>query len=321
MSESPLESLPAPPTHELPWRDVAVVAGITVLAFVLAAHFQFNEGLYALTRHWEYFQIDELPAGMLVLSIGLIWLSWRRYRHASRELQARRIVEARLAGALTENRRLTHESLRIQEVERKHLARELHDELGQYLNAIKLDAVSIRDGGETGPAAEAARAIIRNVDHVHVVVSDMIGRLRPVGLDELGLAAAVEHCIDQWRQRLPDTRFSWSSRGDFNGLSEAATLTLYRLIQEGLTNIYKHANATQAEITLERIPPTQGGIDELWLTIADDGCGMDTSVRRSRFGLSGMRERVEMSGGTFVLSSTPGQGLRFTVRLPANGEQ
>jgi two-component system sensor histidine kinase UhpB len=321
MSESPLESLPTPPAHELPWRDAAVVAGITVLVVLLAAHFQFNEALYALTRHWEYFQIDELPAGMLVLSIGLIWLSWRRYRYASRELQARRVAETRLACALSENRRLTQENLRIQEIERKHLARELHDELGQYLNAIKLDAVSIRDGGDTGAAADAARAIIRNVDHVHVAVSDMIGRLRPVGLDELGLAAAVEHCIDQWRQRLPDTRFSWSSRGDFNGLSEAATLTLYRLIQEGLTNIYKHAHATQAEITLERIPSAQGGIDELCLTVADDGCGMDIGARPSRFGLSGMRERVQMSGGSFVLASAPGQGLTLTVRLPASGEQ
>jgi two-component system, NarL family, sensor histidine kinase UhpB len=322
MSESPLESLPTPPARELPWRDAAIVTGITVLAFVLSAHFQFNEALYALTRHWEYFQVDELPAGMLVLSICLIWLSWRRYRHASRELQARRVAEGRLAGALIENRRLAQENLRIQEVERKHLARELHDELGQYLNAIKLDAVSLSDGGDPDmrSTAETSRAIIRNVDHVHVAVSDMIGRLRPVGLDELGLVAAVEHCIDQWRQRLPDTRFSLTARGNFEGLSETATLTVFRLIQEGLTNIYKHANATQAEITLERNPSAPDGNDELWLTVADDGCGMDTNSRRSRFGLSGMRERVEMSGGSFVLMSEPGQGLRFTVRLPANGE-
>ena len=323
MSESPLESplelLPTPTARELPWRDAAVVAGITLLAFVLAAHFQFDEALYAVTRHWEYLQADEMPIGLFVLSVCLVWLSWKRYRQARRELHARRIAEGRLAAAMTENRRLAQENLRIQEVERKHLARELHDELGQYLNAIKLDAVSISDGGDRDLrfTVEAARAIIRNVDHVHVAVSDMIGRLRPVGLDELGLVAAIEHCIDQWRQRLPDTKFSLSARGKFEGLGEAATLTVFRLIQEGLTNIHKHAKATQADISLERNPSTPNGTDELWLTVADDGCGMDTHSRRSRFGLSGMRERVEMSGGSFVLVSAPGQGLRFTARLPA----
>ena len=84
---------------------------------------------------------------MLVLSICLMWLSWRRYAHAHRELNARRIAEQGLGEVLAENRELAQQNLRIQEAERKHLARELHDELGQYLNAIKLDAVSICESG------------------------------------------------------------------------------------------------------------------------------------------------------------------------------
>jgi two-component system sensor histidine kinase UhpB len=322
MRESPMKSLPTPAARALAWRDVAAVAGVTVLAFVLSAHYQFTEALYALTRHWEYFQVDELPVGMFVLSVGLIWLSWKRYRDANRELEARRIAEARLEAVLSENRRLARENLRIQEIERKHLARELHDELGQYLNAIKLDAVSIRDGGS--PVAcfsrDASQSIIRAVDHVHGAVSGMIGRLRPVGLDELGLVAAIEHCVDEWRQRLPATRFSLSAGGNFDDLSESLTLTVYRLIQEGLTNISKHAHAAEARIALERIPGRQGAGDELRLSVADDGCGMDLGERRSRFGLSGMRERVEMSGGTFELASAPGRGLRFSVCLPAGGD-
>jgi signal transduction histidine kinase len=322
MSESPLESLPTPPARALAWRDVAAVAGVTVLVFVLSAHFQLTEALYAMTRHWEYFQVDELPVGMFVLSLGLIWLSWKRYRDANRELEARRIAEAKLEAVLSENRRLARENLRIQEVERKHLARELHDELGQYLNAIKLDAVSIRDGGAVvaGTAEDASQSIIRAVDHVHGAVSGMIGRLRPVGLDELGLVAAIEHCVDEWRQRLPGTRFTLSAGGPFDDLSESLTLTVYRLIQEGLTNISKHAHATEARVALERIRGTPGAGDELRLSVADDGCGMDLDSHRSRFGLSGMRERVEMSGGTFELASAPGGGLRFSVRLPAGAD-
>ena len=318
MRESPMESLSTPPVRAVAWRDIAAVAGVTLLAFLLSAHFQFTETLYALTRHWEYFQVDELPVGMFVLSLGLIWLSWKRYRDANRELEARRIAEARLEAVLSENRRLARENLRIQEVERKHLARELHDELGQYLNAIKLDAVSIRDDGApvAGFSRDASQSIIRAVDHVHAAVSGMIGRLRPVGLDELGLVAAIEHCVDEWRQRLPGTRFILSTGGTFDDLSESLTLTVYRLIQEGLTNISKHAHATEAQVALERMSETQGGGNELRLNVADDGCGMDLSSRRSRFGLSGMRERVEMSGGTFELASAPGRGLRFSVRLP-----
>jgi signal transduction histidine kinase len=224
---------------------------------------------------------------------------------------------------LLENRRLAQENLRIQEVERKHLARELHDELGQYLNAIKLDAVAIRENGSGDPesSTEAALAIIATVDHVQHAVGDMISRLRPVALDELGLAAALEHCVDHWRQRVLTTRFVLNVAGNFDDLSEPMNLTLYRLVQEGLTNIHKHANAQRATITLERIRAAGRDQDELCLAVDDDGCGMETSARSSRFGLSGMRERVEMAGGTFVLRTAAGRGLRFEAHLPVNGER
>jgi two-component system sensor histidine kinase UhpB len=321
MIESNVQIPTAKTPQEFPWLDVAVVIGITAFTLMLSAHFELNEALYSLTRRWEHFQVDELPLGMLVLSICLIWLSWRRYQHARRELRARRIAEARLAHVLVENRKLTQENLRIQEVERKHLARELHDELGQYLNAIKLDAVSICESGASNSefSTSASLAIIRSVDHVHATVSGMIGRLRPAGLDELGLAAAIEHCVDQWRQRLPEIHFVLSIEGTFDDLSESLTLTVYRLIQEGLTNVYKHAGAGRVAVTLIRGEAATSGTDDLRLTVADDGCGMETSARISRFGLSGMRERVEMAGGTFSLESAPGRGLKFEARLPAHG--
>jgi two-component system sensor histidine kinase UhpB len=313
--------MPSRISRESVWRDTAIVVGVTALSMLLSIHFDLNEWLYTLTRHWERFQVDELPIGMFVLSMCLMWLSWRRYQHARRELNARRIAEHRLGEVLAENRELAQENLRIQEAERKHLARELHDELGQYLNAIKLDAVSIFEsrGMDASLSTHAADAVIRAVDHVHGAVSDMIARLRPVGLDELGLVAAIEHCVDYWRQRLPDTRFTLSVSGDFEDLGESLNLTMYRLIQEGLTNIHKHSRARQAEIALERINAGPEGAGEIHLAVADNGCGMQSDTRTSRFGLSGMRERVEMEGGTFVLKSAPGHGLRFEVHLPTSG--
>lgn len=296
-----------------------MVVGIAALSVVLSAHFELSERLYALTRRWEFLQLDEFPIGLGVLAIGLTWLSWRRTRQARRELCARRLAETQLEGVLAANRELTQEHLRVQESERKHLARELHDQLGQYLNAIKLDAVAIRDGSaiDVESVGRSVGEIIQTVDHVHSVVSDMIRRLRPVGLDELGLLAAIEHCVDQWRARLPQTRFALSVQGDFDHLPEAQALTLYRLIQEGLTNIYKHAQARRVDILLQRCPATIDRGEQLLLRVTDDGRGMVPTAATSRFGLNGMRERVELAGGNFVLQSAPGHGLRFDVSMPA----
>jgi hypothetical protein len=96
-------------------------------------------------------QLDELPAVILVIAISLIWFASRRYFEANRQLRLRRAAEAQLAEALAENKRLAQQYLDVQEYERKALARDLHDELGQYLNAIKLDAVSIREAQAADP--------------------------------------------------------------------------------------------------------------------------------------------------------------------------
>jgi two-component system sensor histidine kinase UhpB len=288
---------------------------ITLVCVALAAYFELSEALYAHTRRWEHFELDEWPVAAFVLALCLVWISWRRYQQTLVQLQARRAAEARLAAALAENRELAQQHLRIQESERKHLARELHDELGQYLNAIKLDAVSIRESatGEPGSSAAelAAARTVDAVDHVHGVVNDMIRRLRPVGLDELGLVAALENCVDHWRQRLPETRFTLSVSGELDDLGELMSLTIYRLIQEGLTNSYKHAGATRIDIGVSRAA-------EVLLTVSDDGCGMDMSTRGTGFGLSGMRERVELMGGMFSIETSPGRGFSIEARLPTD---
>src|SRR6478736_4675712 len=208
------------------WRDLGLAVALAATSGVIAARFDLHESVFSWTRRWEWLQLDEFPVALLVFALCLAVMN------------ARRLMDLR--GLLRENRLLAQRALAVQEAERKHLARELHDELGQYLNAIKLDAVSISDSGGDAPVSTGASlAIIRSVDHVHRAVSDMIGRLRPVGLDELGLVDAIEHCVDHWRQRLPEMQFELSVSGSFDGLSEPATLTVYRLIQEGLTNIYK----------------------------------------------------------------------------------
>src|SRR6516162_5725181 len=114
------------------WRDVLVVIGATAVMAILCVQYDFSEALRRWTAPWERFQLDELPAVLLVLAVGLAWFAARRYGEAGRELRRRELAEAQLATALTDNRRLSQQYVRLQEAERKTLARELHDELGQY---------------------------------------------------------------------------------------------------------------------------------------------------------------------------------------------
>jgi signal transduction histidine kinase len=300
-------------------RDLVLVAFATLFASAVSAYFELSEWLYRHTRQWEALQLDELPVALIALTLGLAWFSRRRHRRTRTELAAREQAEARLARALAENRELAQRHLSIQEAERKHLARELHDELGQYLNAIKLDAVSIRDHAAGDPvfAAKSAAAIVASADHVHAAVSDMIRRLRPVGLDELGLTAAIESCVDSWRQRVPGTRFSLTFDGKLDGLGESLDLTVYRFIQEALTNCQRHAAARRVDVSLQR--RTVPGADELVVRVVDDGRGMRLGAEKPGFGVSGMQERVEMMGGRFTLLSEPGRGLELTALLPLTG--
>jgi signal transduction histidine kinase len=207
----------------------------------------------------------------------------------------------------------------VQEEERRSLARELHDELGQHLNAIKIDAVAIRDcpADESAAIRKSAQAIIGIADHVHAVVRDMTRKLRPPGLDELGLPAALENYVEGWRGRLPALQFEFAIAGDIEGLGETLNITLYRVVQEGLTNVAKHANARRVELRLvKNIVDTRN--EELVLTLVDDGAGAEPGREHAGLGLIGMRERVEAAGGRLEIVSQPQRGFRLVVRIPVS---
>src|SRR5580704_3092943 len=155
------------------WQDALVVALATAAMAALCVQFDFSEALRRWTAPWERFQLDELPAVLVVLAAGMAWFAARRYGEAGRELRRRELAETRLEAALTDNRRLSQQYVRLQEAERKSLARELHDELGQYLNVIKLDAVAIRDGRLTDSTSlrERSGAIVTHCTHMHAALA------------------------------------------------------------------------------------------------------------------------------------------------------
>lgn len=299
------------------FRDMLLIAAVSLGTAWICARFDVSEALLGWARTHERLQLDELPAVLLVFATCLIWFSSRRYFEARRQLVRRLTIEDRLAEALAENQQLAQQYLDMQEHERKALARDLHDELGQYLNVIKLDAVSIRDAGEVDRPviAVAARAIIDNLDRVYGVVGNLIRQLRPAGFDELGLAPALEHCIGEWRARLPDTAIDLAIDVDLEALDESRALALFRLVQEALTNIARHANATRVSIRIAG--DAESGVREmLRLSIIDNGKGADMGAPRMGLGLVGMRERVTAFGGKLALESQPGSGFKILAFMP-----
>jgi glucose-6-phosphate-specific signal transduction histidine kinase len=229
-------------------------------------------------------------------------------------------MQTELASALEENRRLSQRSMQVQEEERRNLARELHDELGQSLNAIKVDAVTIRDRSENAvEVRRSAKAIIEVSGQVYDVVRSLMQRLRPVALDELGLRSAVEYGVQQWQRRHPAVRCSFTAEGELDDLSEQMNITLYRLAQECLTNVAKHAEATRVAISLERVAGDDDDGGEIRFSFEDDGRGFDPGLRRQGLGLVGLRERVEALDGHFDLQSAPGQGVRVRASIPVRG--
>lgn len=298
-------------------RDAIVVAMLTILSWVICGIFNVTEMLRRLTAPYERYQLDELPTVLLVLGLGLTWFARRRYKEARQDIARRKVAEAQLTAALADNRRLAQQYVALQEAERKSLARELHDELGQYLNVIKLDAVGIRDDRRADrPAVQMrAAAIVENCTHIHAALTSLIRELRPAGLDELGLAAALEHCVQTWRTRLPAAVLRLSVNGDLTALPEDTAVTVYRLVQEALTNVAKHAAARHVDIHLARLG-TGSPDDTVKVTVADDGVGSEAPPLACGLGIIGMRERVSALHGELSVRSAPGEGFQLMAQLP-----
>ncbi|HHJ35246.1 MAG TPA: HAMP domain-containing protein [Gammaproteobacteria bacterium] len=213
---------------------------------------------------------------------------------------------------LAENRLLIQKSLEVQEEERKNLARELHDELGQCITAIQADAESIRDLSTQDDKRIniSANAILNVSAHIYDVVHSMMHLLRPSVLDNLGLVEALKDEIDAWSKRNPKTSCIHSFEGDLSDLGEHTNITIYRIVQECLTNITKHAHATHVNIKLVH------DSDKLHLLIDDDGVGMDVKSSNRGLGLIGMRERIQALDGVFFYETSPDDGFRVSIHIP-----
>jgi len=303
-------------------HDAALVAVGTFGVSTLCIQLELNERLLAWTRPLERFQLDELPIVLLFLALALAWFAWRRMREARSELALRRAAEAAVNAALAANRRLVVAGARAQEDERRRLARELHDELGQCINAIKLDAVSIRErSGDPALQADAS-AIVELAARVQRTTQDIVRELRPPGLDDLGLVAALESCIEGWRRRLPHVDFGFAPPAqDLPQLGEAVNIAMFRLVQEGLTNVVRHAHPRRVGIELACPAATPAGDGEIVLRVINDGVGHARAGAGTGTGLgiAGMRERIEALGGRLCAATVDRASFVLEARLPLRG--
>lgn len=231
-----------------------------------------------------------------------------------RDITERKLAEE-TARKLEENRQLTHLIQRHIEDERRSLARELHDELGQYVTAIKTFAVAIANKTRTEmPGIEAsAQTIVSAANHIYDGMHNIIRHLRPGSLDNLGLFDALRDAVAGWQAQNPNVIFNLELQGKLDLLGESLNINLYRIVQEAVTNALRHAQADQIDISLSR---HENGT--LTLLIKDNGIGMNMcNVDQSRhFGLLGMRERTQALYGSFSIDSLPGQGSTIMVTIP-----
>lgn len=201
---------------------------------------------------------------------------------------------------------------RTRELERKHIAREVHDELGQQLTALNMELQSMRIRYEqcSPPFQHQLDRIHTHLQHTISYARNLVSRLRPGALD-MGFIAALEWLIDDFRRRNPKCECRLTLNCEDTFLEEEAAMAVFRIVQESLTNIVKHAYATHVHILLNDLET------HLLLSIHDNGCGFDTkSQHKESFGLVGIEERAIMIGGKLSIFSTPGNGTYIELHVP-----
>jgi PAS domain S-box-containing protein len=251
-------------------------------------------------------------------------------RKAHDELEQRvvdRTIELELANRslraeMDERRRAEHARAEMlgrlvfaQEDERRRIAREMHDQFGEQLTALSLRIGALKDAaaGDTALAAkvEALEAVAQQLDRD---VDHLVWELRPTALDDLGLRAALTNYVQDWSSRVRVSADLHTAGLTDERLSSEIETTLYRIAQEALNNIAKHARAEHVEIILER------RADHVSLVVEDDGVGFDPGAVATPghgFGLLGMQERAAMVGATLEIESAVGEGTTILVRMPA----
>jgi two-component system sensor histidine kinase UhpB len=298
------------PSYEIAeiWHDTFGLIGLGILFFILVnglVYWAVSSALRPLTKIFNALtelEMGNLAARLPIFSLPELSLISHKFNAMAQTLQ----------NSISNNHRLSQQLIRLQEDERKHLAHDLHDEIGQHLTAINIDAGAILKANNLKSAHASAMAITQIATQMMQIVREMLHRLRPASLEEMGLRTALLELIDNWRERNRGVNTSITISDYLTEIHETVGITAYRVVQECLTNISKHADTRFVIIKVEAIQ------DEIKILIEDHGRGFQQDINSTGLGLAGMKERVEGLGGFFDLSSERGVGTKIHVRLPLN---
>jgi two-component system sensor histidine kinase UhpB len=292
--------------------EVGLIVATAVITFILSSRAEIYERIHALLARYEVIQADELFIAVLVLLATLAVFSFLRWREARQELSSRVTAERALQRLATRNRELAQALIGLQEAERRRLAHELHDHFGQCCNAIRIDSVFLRNSlGDGSNERAAAERIAETADDLYQTVRGLLYELRPAALDSLGLVGAIQSLCESWEERSAVSCALLPS-GNLSDLGEDANIAVYRIVQESLSNVMKHAHASHVRI---RLACRTAG-DDVEVTIEDDGTGHDASGFRAGLGWMGMKERASMLRGELSIGPSTLGGLMVQCRFP-----
>jgi two-component system sensor histidine kinase UhpB len=306
------------------WDDVTFLAAIAAAMFVIVNGLAFwsvkralepfpviAEGLERLQQGDLGYRLPPL-AGNEAHAIGAA------FNRMAQAVQDKVLAERKARDAetrLEERREMASLADQRVEEERRLIAHELHDEFGQSVTAIRSLALAIAtQGGVKDPATgEVARLISDEAARLYDAMHGLIPRLAPLSLDSLGLAATLESLVRDSQRRHPSIALSLRQQLP-DELGPSVTLAIYRVVQEGLINALRHAQASRVDIVLE------GGVRRIIATVTDDGVGLSAEwARPGHFGLRGLTDRVQQLGGMFNIGNHEGRGVRLTADIPLDG--
>jgi len=296
------------------WENATSLAGVALLTGIIS--------IIVL-----YVVFGRILAPLRSLAEGLRDLGLSDYRVRLPQPKARELstlaqhfnsLASALETMMVKNRKLSTRLITVQDDERRQTALNLHDEVGPYLFGLKANATSIANNSKGSVAETRAREMLAMIDALQSINRRVLTRLRPMALGQVPLGELLSSLIEERARQFPEMSIAYSSNRLCNSYGESIDVTVYRCVQESLTNVIRHAGAQQARVTLAHESDCSVGqqtLSRLTLTIADDGCGIKSHASKG-VGIEGMRERVEALGGNCQIDGATDHGTTVRIEIP-----
>jgi two-component system sensor histidine kinase UhpB len=311
------------------WSDMTWLASVSLIVTLSII------ALVILLVRFSLSPFNALQAGLADLEAGKmgVKIEARGALEFQNISSALNLLATTLDRVRQENRNLVNQLIEFQDNERKEIAQDLHDEAGPCLFSIRAAAALLQEAlTHMPPDPVQLRQIASNADRaceaLQSLFRGLLGRLRPTGLTELGLEAALKSLFDSWSVGHPELDLRLVTPHDLSSLDEKTAFTAYRLVQESVTNVFRHAKANWAQVSVtfgwnmlsESCDAEVEEVPTMNLLIEDNGIGI-AETHRSGMGLLGMRERVQSLGGAMKVERRAEGGTRILVSLPIHDEE